>query len=144
MLLAVTLHNIPEGMAVGLTCAIAASGQGSMSVAVALCVGMCLQNFPEGAAVSMPMKENGFSKPKAFVFGALSGIVEPIGAVVAVLLASQIAVLMPWFLSFAAGSMMYVVIEELIPNASSQHSNKGTIGAIGGFVLMMILDIALS
>lgn len=145
MVLAVTLHNIPEGMAVGLTCAVAASGSGGgVAAAIALCVGMGLQNFPEGAAVSLPLKKDGFSSVKAFVYGALSGFVEPIGGIIAVLIAGSITPLMPWFLSFAAGAMMYVVVEELIPEASGdEHSNSGTLGAMAGFVIMMVMDVAL-
>ncbi|MDL2219623.1 ZIP family metal transporter [Ruminococcaceae bacterium OttesenSCG-928-O06] len=144
MVLAVTLHNIPEGMAVGLACAMAASGTGSAAAAIALCIGMGLQNFPEGAAVSLPLQKDGFSKGKAFVYGALSGFVEPVGGILAVLVAGGIAPLMPWFLSFAAGAMMYVVVEELIPEANlGEHSNSGTIGALAGFLIMMILDVAL-
>ncbi|MGD9559279.1 MAG: ZIP family metal transporter [Oscillospiraceae bacterium] len=144
MVLAVTLHNIPEGMAVGLACAMVAGGTGSVAAAVALCIGMGLQNFPEGAAVSLPLKKDGFSNPKAFAYGALSGLVGPIGGILAVLVAGGIAPLMPWFLSFAAGAMMYVVIEELIPGAHlGEHSNSGTLGALAGFLIMMILDVAL-
>lgn len=144
LVLAVTLHNIPEGMAVGLACAMAATGQGTVAAALALCIGMGLQNFPEGAAVSLPLKDEGFSKPKSFAYGALSGLVEPIGGFLAVLVAGGIAPLMPWFLSFAAGAMMYVVIEELIPEAHlGDHSNTGTLGALTGFLVMMVLDIAL-
>ncbi|MFV0412836.1 MAG: ZIP family metal transporter [Oscillospiraceae bacterium] len=144
MVLAVTLHNIPEGMAVGLACAMAASGVGTIPAAVALALGIGLQNFPEGAAVALPLKKDGFSNTKAFAYGALSGLVEPIGGIVAVLIAGGIAPLMPWFLSFAAGAMMYVVIEELIPEAHlGEHSNSGTLGALVGFLLMMVLDVAL-
>lgn len=144
MVLAVTLHNIPEGMAVGLACAMVATGNGSAAAAIALCIGMGLQNFPEGAAVALPLKKDGFSKGKAFVYGALSGIVEPIGGILAVLAAGGIAPLMPWFLSFAAGAMMYVVVEELIPESQSgEHSHGGTLGALTGFLVMMILDVAL-
>jgi ZIP family zinc transporter len=144
MVLAVTLHNIPEGMAVGLACALAASGGGSAAAAVALALGIGLQNFPEGAAISLPLKKDGFSYRKAFAYGALSGIVEPIGGIVAVLVAGGIASLMPWFLAFAAGAMMYVVVEELIPKAQlGEHSHAGTLGALTGFLVMMILDVAL-
>lgn len=144
MVLAVTLHNIPEGMAVGLACALAATGEGSIAAAVALCVGMGLQNFPEGAAVSLPLKKDGFSNKKAFAYGAFSGIVEPVGGILAVLVAGGIITVMPWFLSFAAGAMMYVVIEELIPEAHlGEHSHSGTLGALAGFLLMMVLDVAL-
>lgn len=144
MVLAVTLHNIPEGMAVGLACAMAAEGTGTVAAAFALALGMGLQNFPEGAAVSLPLKKDGFSNKKAFAYGALSGIVEPIGGILAVLIAGGITPLMPWFLAFAAGSMMYVVVEELIPEAHlGEHSHPGTIGALAGFLIMMILDVAL-
>ena len=143
LVLAVTLHNIPEGMAVGLACALAAGG-GSSSVtlagAMALCLGMGLQNFPEGAAISLPLRREGLSRPKSFVYGALSGIVEPIGGILAVLIAGSVTPLMPWFLSFAAGAMIYVVVEELVPQA---HSKAGTCGFVGGFLIMMILDVAL-
>ena len=144
LVLAVTLHNIPEGMAVGLACAMAAGGTGGTAAALALCIGMGLQNFPEGAAVSLPLRKDGFSKKKAFVYGSLSGIVEPIGGILAVLIAGGVAPLMPWFLSFAAGAMMYVVVEELIPQAHlGEHSHPGTLGALSGFLVMMVLDVAL-
>ena len=147
LVLAVTLHNIPEGMAVGLACALAAGG-GSSSVtlagAMALCLGMGLQNFPEGAAISLPLRREGLSRPKSFVYGALSGIVEPIGGILAVLIAGSVTPLMPWFLSFAAGAMVYVVVEELIPEAHlGEHSHPGTLGVLAGFLVMMVLDVAL-
>ncbi len=145
---AVTLHNVPEGMAVGLAFAMAAQsggGLGAYSGALALALGMGIQNFPEGAAISLPLRQEGMSRMKAFVYGALSGIVEPIFGVTAVLVASQIDPLMPWLLAFAAGAMIYVVVEELIPlaNEGDEHSNVGTLGVIAGFVIMMILDVAL-
>ncbi len=146
LVLAVTLHNIPEGMAVGLTFALAAHGNSAISIvsAMTLALGIALQNFPEGAAISLPLKKEGLPNTKAFIFGALSGIVEPIGGVVAVLLVDSIQGIMPWFLSFAAGAMIYVVVEELIPEASSgEHSNVGTIGVLLGFLIMMVLDISL-
>ncbi len=146
IVLAVTLHNIPEGMAVGLSFAIAAQEGSSVSIAgaIALSIGMALQNFPEGAAISLPLKKEGFSNTKAFTYGALSGIVEPIAGVVGVILAVSLVGIMPWILSFAAGAMIYVVVEEIIPEASiGEHSNVGTIGAMIGFVVMMILDVAL-
>lgn len=144
LVLAVTLHNIPEGMAVGLACAMVAGGTGSAAAAIALCIGMGLQNFPEGAAVSLPLRKDGFSNGKAFLYGAGSGVVEPIGGILAVLVAGGIAPLMPWFLSFAAGAMMYVVVEELIPEAQlDEHSHSGTMGALTGFLIMMVLDVAL-
>ena len=147
LILAVTLHNLPEGMAVGLACALAAGG-GSSSVtlagAMALCLGMGLQNFPEGAAISLPLRREGLSRPKSFVYGALSGIVEPIGGILAVLIAGSVTPLMPWFLSFAAGAMIYVVVEELIPEAHlGEHSHPGTLGVLAGFLVMMVLDVAL-
>lgn len=144
MVLAVTLHNIPEGMAVGLACAMVANDPSALAGAIALCIGMGLQNFPEGAAVALPLKKDGFSNKKAFVYGAMSGFVEPIGGILAVLIAGGITPLMPWMLSFAAGAMMYVVIEELIPEAHlGEHSNSGTLGALAGFLIMMVLDVAL-
>lgn len=144
LVLAVTLHNIPEGMAVGLACAMAANGSGTAAAALALALGIGLQNFPEGAAISLPLKKDGFSNGKAFVYGAFSGIVEPIGGIVAVLVAGSVTTLMPWFLAFAAGAMMYVVVEELIPEAHlGEHSHAGTLGALAGFLIMMILDVAL-
>lgn len=147
LVLAVTLHNIPEGMAVGLACALAASGgQSSVTVAgaLALAMGIGLQNFPEGAAISLPLRREGMSRSKSFLFGASSGIVEPIGGVIAVLIAASVAPLMPWFLSFAAGAMIYVVVEELIPEAHlGDHSNIGTLGVMSGFLVMMIMDVAL-
>ena len=147
MLLAVTIHNVPEGMAVGAAVA-GSTGTGGDSVTLAstfaLALGIAIQNFPEGAVVSMPLKSEGMKKGKAFVMGVLSGVVEPIGAAVMILLASFIAPLLPYMLSFAAGAMMYVVIEELIPEAQGkEHSNIGTIGAAAGFVVMMVLDCTL-
>ena len=146
LVLAVTLHNIPEGMAVGLTFAAAAtgSGTGALAGAIALAVGMGLQNLPEGAAVSLPLPSQGVSKGKAFLCGALSGVVEPVFGLLAVLVASSITRLMPWALSFAAGAMLYVVVEELIPEAQlGEHSHAGTISVIAGFFIMMILDVML-
>jgi len=146
MVFAVTLHNIPEGMAVGVTFAGAMLGNTGITIAgaIALAVGIAIQNFPEGAIISMPLKSEGVSKTKAFVYGALSGIVEPIGAIITILLASAITPILPYFLSFAAGAMMYVVVEELIPESQAgEHSNIGTIGVAIGFTLMMILDVAL-
>ena len=146
LVLAVTLHNIPEGMAVGLSFGISAEGTAvTISSAMALAIGIGLQNFPEGAAISLPLKREGLSNKRAFIMGALSGIVEPIGGVLAVLLAASIVTVMPWLLAFAAGAMIYVVVEELIPEAHlGEHSNTGTLAVMGGFVLMMVLDIALS
>ena len=146
LVLAVTLHNIPEGMAVGLTFAAAAtgSGTGALAGAIALAVGMGLQNLPEGAAVSLPLPSQGVSKGKAFLCGALSGVVEPVFGLLAVLVASSITWLMPWALSFAAGAMLYVVVEELNPEAQlGEHSHAGTISVIAGFFIMMILDVML-
>lgn len=146
LVLAVTLHNVPEGLAVGLAFGLA-GGEGSamsLSGALALSLGMALQNFPEGAAISLPLKKEGLSNTRSFVYGALSGIVEPIAGVLGVLAAGAVTGVMPWLLAFAAGAMIYVVVEELIPEAQSgEHSNIGTIGAAAGFVLMMILDVAL-
>ena len=146
LVFAVTLHNIPEGMAVGLACAMAAQGgeHFTLAGAMALALGMGLQNFPEGAAISLPLRQEGCSRLKSFALGALSGIVEPIGGLLAVLIAGSITPLMPWFLSFAAGAMIYVVVEELIPEAHlGEHSHTGTFGVIAGFLVMMVLDVAL-
>lgn len=146
LVLAVTLHNIPEGMSVGVTFAGALIGDAgiTMAGAFALAVGIAIQNFPEGAIISMPLRGEGVSKGRAFLYGALSGIVEPIGAFVTILLAEQIVSALPVFLAFAAGAMIYVVVEELIPEAQAgEHSNSGTVGVAVGFVIMMILDVAL-
>ena len=146
MMLAVTLHNIPEGMAVGVVFAgvLAQNTDITLAGAVALAIGIAIQNFPEGAIVSMPLKSEGVSKPKAFLYGTLSGIVEPISALITILLTSTILPILPYILSFAAGAMIYVVVEELIPEAQEgEHSNIGTIGVAIGFVIMMILDVAL-
>ena len=146
LVLAVTLHNIPEGMAVGVVFAGALAGNVGISLAgaFALCIGIAIQNFPEGAIISMPLKTEGVSKTKAFMYGALSGIVEPIAALITILLANSITPVLPYFLSFAAGAMLYVVVEELIPESQmGEHSNIGTIGVAIGFVIMMILDVAL-
>lgn len=146
MVLAVTLHNIPEGMAVGVAIAGAISGNTSITIAsaIALSIGIAIQNFPEGAIISMPLKEEGISKGKAFLYGTLSGIVEPIGGLITILLTSLVVPVLPYLLSFAAGAMMYVVVEELIPESQiGKHSNIGTIGFAIGFIVMMILDVAL-
>lgn len=146
MVLAVTLHNIPEGMAVGVTFAGALMGNTGITItgAFALAIGIAIQNFPEGAIISMPLKSEGMSKTKAFLYGSLSGIVEPIGAIITILLTNSITPILPYFLSFAAGAMIYVVVEELIPESQAgEHSNIGTIGVAMGFVIMMILDVAL-
>ena len=146
MVLAVTLHNIPEGMAVGVTFAGALIGNSGITIAgaIALAIGIAIQNFPEGAIISMPLKSEGVSKGKAFLYGALSGIVEPIGAIITILLINTVVPILPYILSFAAGAMIYVVVEELIPESQAgEHSNIGTIGVAIGFVIMMILDVAL-
>ena len=146
MVLAVTLHNIPEGMAVGvvLAGAIAQNSGITMAGAFALALGIAIQNFPEGAIISMPLKGEGATKLKAFWYGTLSGIVEPIGALITILLTNLVVPVLPYLLSFAAGAMIYVVVEELIPEAQEgEHSNIGTIGVAIGFVIMMVLDIAL-
>ena len=146
MVFAVTLHNIPEGMAVGVTFAGALIGNSGITIAgaLALAIGIAIQNFPEGAIISMPLKSEGMSKLKAFLYGTLSGIVEPIGAIITILLTSKVVPILPYLLSFAAGAMIYVVVEELIPEAQEgEHSNIATIGVAIGFVIMMILDVAL-
>ncbi len=146
LVLAVTLHNIPEGMAVGVLFAGVASGEMAISgaAAFALALGIAIQNFPEGAIISAPLVGTGISKRRAFAYGAMSGIVEPLGAVLTILLTSLIVPVLPYILSFAAGAMMYVVVEELIPGSQAgKHSNAGTIGVALGFSLMMVLDIAL-
>ena len=146
LVLAVTLHNIPEGMAVGVVLAGSLIGDTgiSMAGAITLAIGIAIQNFPEGAIISMPLKSEGMSKIKAFAYGALSGIVEPIGAIITILLTSIVVPILPYLLSFAAGAMIYVVVEELIPESQAgEHSNIGTIGVAIGFVIMMILDVAL-
>lgn len=146
LVLAVTLHNIPEGMAVGVTFAGVLTENTTMSItgAFALAIGIAIQNFPEGAIISMPLQSQGISKTRAFVYGTLSGIVEPVGAFLTILLTGLVVPLLPYLLSFAAGAMIYVVVEELIPEAQSgEHSNISTIGVAAGFVLMMILDVAL-
>ena len=144
IVLAVTLHNIPEGMAVGLSFSVAAREGGALAGAVALALGMGLQNFPEGAAVSLPMKSQGVSRRKAFLCGAASGVVEPIFGLLTVLVAGSITGIMPWVLSFAAGAMIYVVVEELIPEAHlGEHSHAGTASVMAGFLVMMLLDVLL-
>lgn len=146
MVFAVTLHNIPEGMAVGVTFAGALLGdsQITMAGAMSLALGIAIQNFPEGAIISMPLKSEGISKRRAFVYGTLSGLVEPVAAVLTICLANMIVPLLPYFLAFAAGAMIYVVVEELIPESQAgEHSNISTIGVAAGFVIMMILDVAL-
>ena len=146
MVLAVTLHNIPEGMAVGIVYAGFMAGSSDMTAggAFALALGIAIQNFPEGAIISMPLRAEGKSKGKAFAYGVLSGIVEPIGAVLTILFAGLFLPAMPYLLSFAAGAMIYVVVEELIPEMSEgEHSNIGVIMFSVGFTLMMALDVAL-
>lgn len=146
LLLAVTLHNIPEGMAVGVMYAGYLSGNAQITAAgaLALSLGIAIQNFPEGAIISMPLRAEGMSKPKAFLCGTLSGIVEPIGALLTILAAQHIIAFLPYFLSFAAGAMLYVVVEELIPEMSQgRHSNLGTLFFAIGFTLMMALDVGL-
>lgn len=146
LVLAVTLHNIPEGMSVGVTFAGALLGNTGITMAGAftLAVGIAIQNFPEGAIISMPLRSEGMSRWRAFVYGSLSGIVEPIAAAVTILLAEQIVPALSYLLAFAAGAMIYVVSEELIPEANQgEHSNLGTAGVMAGFLIMMILDVAL-
>ena len=146
LVLAVTLHNIPEGMAVGVVYAGYLSGNEKITAAgtLALSIGIAIQNFPEGVIISLPLRAEGMKKPKAFVAGVLSGIVEPIGAVLTVLAAGLIIPSMPYLLSFAAGAMIYVVVEELIPEMSQgEHSNIGTVFFAVGFTVMMMLDVAL-
>ena len=146
MVLAVTLHNIPEGMAVGVVYAgyLAGTTQITAAGALALSLGIAIQNFPEGAIISMPLRAEGMKKGRAFWGGVLSGIVEPIGAVLTILAAGIVVPALPYLLSFAAGAMLYVVVEELIPEMSQgQHSNVGTVFFAVGFSVMMVLDVAL-
>ena len=146
MVLAVTLHNIPEGMAVGVMYAgfLAGNVQITAASALVLSLGIAIQNFPEGAIISMPLRAEGESKGRAFFGGVLSGVVEPIGAVLTILAAQMVIPALPYFLSFAAGAMLYVVVEELIPEANlDAHSHAGTYGVMIGFLIMMIMDVAL-
>ncbi|MEG0751904.1 MAG: ZIP family metal transporter [Oscillospiraceae bacterium] len=144
LVLSVTLHNIPEGMAVGLAFSLAFHRGDGYAAAVALAIGIGIQNFPEGAAISLPLRKEGLGTGKAFLTGAMSGIVEPIFGILTVVIAGSVLPLMPWMLSFAAGAMLYVVVEELIPEAHlGEHSHTGTIGVIVGFLIMMVLDVAL-
>ncbi|MBR4450931.1 MAG: ZIP family metal transporter [Clostridia bacterium] len=146
LFLAVTIHNIPEGMAAGVVFAGWLSGKASISItsALALSIGIAIQNFPEGGVVSAPLLANGMSKGKTFLYGFLSGVVEPIAAVITIVATALVVPVLPYLLAFAAGAMIYVVIEELIPEmAGGPHSNAGTIAFSCGFVLMMILDVAL-
>lgn len=147
LVLAVTLHNIPEGMAVGLAFALGAQQGGGSSAymaALALAIGIGIQNFPEGAAISLPLRQEGLSKGKAFLYGSLSAVVEPVFGILTVLVAGGIQPVMPWLLAFAAGAMIYVVVEELIPEAHlGEHSHIGTVGVMSGFLVMMVLDVVL-
>lgn len=146
LVLAVTLHNIPEGMAVGVVFAGAMMGEGTVTLAgaLALSVGIAIQNFPEGAIISLPLRSEGESRSRAFLQGAASGVVEPAAALVTIALARFIEPVLPYLLAFAAGAMLYVVVEELIPeSAEGEHSNIGTIGFALGFLIMMALDVAL-
>ena len=144
---AVTIHNIPEGMAVGLSFALASQNPGDTmlySSAMALALGVGIQNFPEGAAISLPLKREGIKTRKAFFIGCLSGLTEPLFGILMVLVAGFIAPIMPWLLAFSAGAMLYVVVEELIPEAHlGEHTHYGTLAVMIGFVIMMILDVAL-
>ena len=144
--LAVAIHNIPEGLAVGLAFGLALKNSGDvglMAVAVGLALGIGLQNFPEGAAISLPMKEEGSTKRRSFLYGMASGAVEPIFGLLGVFLAAVLTPIMPWDLAFAAGAMIFVVVEELIPEARlGEHSHMGTFGFMAGFIIMMILDVA--
>lgn len=144
---AVTLHNIPEGMAVGLAFALAVTASADTALfaaATALAFGIGIQNFPEGAAISLPLYRDGIKKSRAFAIGTMTGIVEPVFGVLAAMCASLVSPLMPWLLSFAAGAMVYVVAEELIPRANENGKTCGSIGVIAGFLIMMLLDVALS
>ena len=146
LVLAVTLHNIPEGMAVGVVFAGLLSGNNGITLAGAfsLSIGIAIQNFPEGAIISLPLKSEGGSTKKAFWYGVASGVVEPIAAGITIILAGIITHMLPYLLAFAAGAMIYVVVEELLPEASEgEHSNINTIGFAAGFLIMMILDVAL-
>lgn len=146
LILAVTLHNIPEGMAVGVVFAGYLTGSGSITfgAAMALAIGIAIQNFPEGAIIAMPMRANGDSRMKSFIGGVLSGVVEPIGALVTIFFMSLVVPALPYLLSFAAGAMIYVVVEELIPETSiGEHSDIGTVAFAVGFTVMMALDVAL-
>lgn len=146
LVLAVALHNLPEGMAVGVVYAGCVSGNTEITAAgaLALSIGIAIQNFPEGAVISMPLRAEGMKKSKSFLYGVLSGAVEPIGALLTILAAGIIMPALPYFLSFAAGAMIYVVVEELIPEMSEgRHSNIGTLMFAAGFTIMMILDVAL-
>ncbi len=146
LILAVTLHNIPEGMAIGVVFAGCMTGESTITMAgaLALSFGIAIQNFPEGAIISMPLKAEGMKKSKAFAYGVLSGAVEPIAAILTLLAAGLVVPIFPYLLSFAAGAMIYVVVEELIPEMSAgQHSNMGTVSFALGFTVMLALDVAL-
>lgn len=146
LLFAITLHNIPEGLAVGVAFGASAidAGGASLSAAFALALGIGIQNFPEGAAVSLPLRTEGFSKTKAFIYGSLSGIVEPIAAIVGAVLITHMTFMLPFALAFSAGAMVYVVIEELVPEAvQEEHGHIGVLSFMIGFIIMMILDVAL-
>jgi ZIP family zinc transporter len=146
LVLAVTLHNIPEGMAVGVVFAgiIAGNSLITLSAAMALAIGIAIQNFPEGAIISMPLRSLGTSKKKAFAIGFLSGVVEPVAAVLTILVTTVISGMLPYLLAFAAGAMIYVVVEDLVPQGhEGKHSDLSTLGLAVGFVLMMVLDVAL-
>ena len=145
LMLAMTIHNIPEGMAVGVVYASLLTGDGtSVAAALALSIGIAIQNFPEGAVLSMPLRSNGASRGKAFAYGVLRGVVEPLGAILTILAASYVVPVLPYLLAFAAGSMMYVVVEELVPEMSEgEHSHIPVLLFAAGFTLMMILDVAL-
>ena len=146
LVLAVTLHNIPEGMAVGISFALAARGDdpAQLAAAAALAAGIGIQNFPEGAAISLPLRQDGMGRGRAFAVGAASGLVEPLFALLTVLAAGAVEPLLPWLLSFAAGAMLFVVVEELIPEANlCRGGHGGTLGVMAGFLIMMILDVAL-
>jgi ZIP family zinc transporter len=150
LVLAITLHNVPEGLAVGVAFGAAASGveiagAGTLGAAIALTIGIGLQNFPEGVAVSMPLRAEGMSRLRSFWYGQLSALVEPVAAVVGAASVLAVRPVLPYALAFAAGAMIYVVIEELIPESHREHSRAdlSTLGALGGFTVMMILDVAL-
>lgn len=146
LILAVTIHNIPEGMAVGVVFAGILTGEAPISIAAAyaLAVGIAIQNFPEGAIISLPLHSSGKSRGRSFLLGVLSGIVEPVGALITILLSRFLIPILPYFLAFAAGAMIYVVVEELIPeSAQGEHSDMGTFGFAIGFMIMMVLDVAL-
>ena len=146
LVFAVTLHNIPEGMAVGVMFAGLLGGNGAVTFAgaLALSIGIAIQNFPEGAVISLPLKSEGSGKGRAFLYGAISGAVEPVAAAITIAFTGLIAPVLPYVLAFAAGAMIYVVVEELLPEASAgEHSNIATLGFAAGFLIMMILDVAL-